>query len=270
MSIAIRDVHQVWSANKPSVRGMSVSIDQAEVMTIDSDAGRLPAIGWIARHPGVAVALLPLLYSLVKVVRVSHFTRSSQLALLRESDALTILAGTVVPLVPTTLLIALAVALESTVRSTTIGTRLRVTASGLLLALVTFLLLALPLNRLLPTIAVIVAFGVLVALVIPDESRTVKVIAVAVLATGIQVVAVDEMWVPTEATIIEGGESSVGYVLSDDGKSVVWLRDDSRTIVRIDRDTITDQWFCRLRPASRSIIELVQDRDPRAEVPACP
>jgi hypothetical protein len=77
-----------------------------------------------------------------------------------------------------------------------------------------------------------------------------------------------EVWLPPEELTVTGAPAFTGYVVEEDGPWTTVLREDTRAVLRLEADELTDRQACELPGAQW--LTLLQLWSPPASLSACP
>lgn len=228
------------------------------------------------RHAAVFISLVPIVIVVLRIARVSNFETTTARGVLESLGLVQIVAGTLLPLVPTALFVgALALSVYAFRERTPIARASRLV--GPLVALFCVALFPWGILALLVAvslIAVAIAWGI-------ARHRSRRFLAsfnlnwflgVGVLLIVGQLFVYGTMWLPAERIHRRGGATTVGYVL-DPG--IVWttvLVDSNRTIRRFPTDSVQRRVVCQLEEADldgeESLLDLLLNRR-REPYPEC-
>ena len=76
------------------------------------------------------------------------------------------------------------------------------------------------------------------------------------------------VWLPRESLSVEDRPAFTGYVVEEEGSWLTVLRDDTRTILRVAADELTDREACET--AGARWLSLPQLWSPPGPLPGCP
>ncbi|HET6774772.1 MAG TPA: hypothetical protein VFH36_15760 [Acidimicrobiales bacterium] len=224
----------------------------------------------------VFVSLVPIVIVVLRVARVSNFETTTARGVLESLSLVQIVAGTLLPLVPTVLFVsALALSVYAFRERTPLARASRVVAP--LVALFCIALFPWGILALLVAVTLVVVaieWGI-------ARHRSTRFLAsfnlnwflaVGVLLIVGQLFVYGTMWLPADRIHRRGGATTVGYVL-DSG--IVWttvLVDSNRTIRRVPTDSIQRRVVCQLKDSDidgeESLLDLMLNRR-RQPYPEC-
>lgn len=214
---------------------------------------------WLKGHPGLVVAISPVVLAILKVMSSSRFVMVTQLEIVAAADPASILIGTTVTLLPS----AVGVLLFSSMlgmRSSALVKRLAVVG----LAFSSAAMLLLPFRtRVVPAV---LSTSIVIAIVwalFRGRSDVEKVALVAV-STLILSASTTGVWLPLEKLSIGASseEALVGYVLHHDGERVSVLIEETRLVEHFDSSQLIDRAPCRQRDIGRSLYQIATRRSP--------
>lgn len=223
--------------------------------------------GAIQEHLGVLVSLLTAATVIAKVWSVAHGDPASIASLISASGALTSVIGALMaglPAMGVAPLVIMAVVLPESIRE---GDALRGPLIGAIAACVVAAAVA-PTPSVLLAVAFLVGMSVISGLVVagrwtwgrvtPREApfllrgsstrRSIGIGVTLALLAGVAWVAgaaSDKPWLPAEDISTSDGDTFTGYVLDEDNGSIVVMRDDDRSVVRISIDRVSGRVMCR-------------------------
>jgi hypothetical protein len=78
-------------------------------------------------------------------------------------------------------------------------------------------------------------------------------------------------WLPAEMVTFSSGQTIVGYVLSDGGSSLTFLRDDNRAVYYYPDSVVTKRQVCRIGPVRQSqpLIAIIPAGTMQSSTPSC-
>ena len=228
------------------------------------------------RHATVFISLAPTVIVVLRIARVSNFETTTARGVLESLGLVQIVAGTLLPLVPTALFVsALALCVYAFRERTPLARASRLVAP--LVALICVALFPWGILALL-----VAATLVIVAIewgIARHRSRRFLasldlnwLLGAGVLLIVGQLFVYGTMWLPAERIHRRGGATTVGYVL-DPG--IVWttvLVESNRTIQRFPTDSVERRVVCQLKDSDidgeESLLDLALDRR-RQPYPEC-
>jgi len=218
-------------------------------------------MGVVLERTGLLLAGLGFALLAVKVTRVSHLNSATSLALLENAGPLDVVIGSFVAHLPLVIFVISAIVMWwvagsfVSLRAASPG---HLGAAGVLL----FALLLLPW----PFLLVLLVVGTFrfqrsrsIDAVVDTAAARRKRRGYIVLASAAAIVLIADssMWLPPE--ILETSEGSVvGYALSEPSNSGAWivvLTDDTREIVHLRQNEVSERHACRLAGESRLELE---------------
>jgi hypothetical protein len=228
------------------------------------------------RHATVFISLVPIVIVILRIARVSNFESTTARGVLESLSLVQIVAGRLLPLVPTALFIsALALSVFAFRERTPLARASRVVAP--LVALLCVVLFPWGILALLVAVTLVVV-AIEWALARHRSTRFLAsfslnwFVAVGVLLIVGQLFVYGTMWLPAERIHRRGGATTVGYVL-DSG--IVWttvLVDSNRTIRRFPTDSVQRRVVCQLKDSDidgeESLLDLLLNRR-RQQYPQC-
>jgi hypothetical protein len=228
------------------------------------------------RHATVFISLVPIVIVVLRIARVSNFETTTARGVLESLSLVQIVAGTLLPLVPTALFIsALALSVYAFRERTPLARASRLVAP--LVALICVALFPWGILALL-----VAATLVIVAIewgIARHRSRRFLasfnlnwLLGAGVLLIVGQLFVYGTMWLPAERIHRRGGAPTVGYVLDPGFVWTTVLVESNRTIQRFRTDSVQRRVVCQLKDSDidgeESLLDLVLDRR-RQPYPEC-
>ena len=228
------------------------------------------------RHATMFISLVPIVIVVLRIARVSNFDTTTARGVLESLGLVQIVAGTLLPLVPTALFVsALALSVYAFRERTPLARASRLVAP--LAAL--FCVALFPWGILALLVAVTLVVVAIEWGVARHRSRRFLasfdlswLLGVGVLLIVGQLFVYGTMWLPAERIHRGGGATTVGYVL-DPG--IVWttvLVDSNRTVRRFPTDSVQRRVVCQLNDSDidgeESLLDLLRNRS-RQPYPEC-
>jgi hypothetical protein len=226
------------------------------------------------RHAGVFITLVPIVIVVLRIARVSNFETTTARGILESLGLVQVVAGTLLPLVPTALFAsALTLSVYAFRERTPLARASRVVAP--LVALICVVLL--PWGIVVLLVAATVVVVAIEWRIARHRSRRLFTsfnlnwfLGVAVLLIVGQLFVYGTMWLPAERIHRRDGPPTVGYVLD---AGFVWttvLVESDRTIRRFRTDALERRVVCQLNrdiDGGESLLDLAlgRRRDPYPE-----
>lgn len=220
-------------------------------------AGLQQIYNWLKDHPAITLALAPGLLGFVKITTAARFILSSQLAIASKSDALDILTGTLVTLVPGVAALMMVGSILAFRSSDALAKNfgfLGIVMSGFVLAYIPIV------NRLLPAAVALGAVAGVVQILFGQRDRIERALATLCLMLLVST-ATTGVWLPVEVIQRSDGETIVGFVLDERADPVPVLVNQDRTVLLVPKSEINTRNLCRTRDLSRSLADVVLRRD---------
>jgi hypothetical protein len=253
-------------------------------LTVDHERERSRGTGgtpiqvapFVRRNAAVLIPVVPIVIVVLRIARVSNFDATTARGVLESAGLVQVIAGTLLPLVPTALFVsAVALSVYAFRERTALARMSRVLAPPVAI----FCLVLFPWGIL----ALLVA-GVLVVLAIEwrlARRRSRRVFAsfdsnwflgAAALLVAAQILIYGTMWLPPERIETRRGTAAVGYVLD---AGFVWtsvLVEETRSIRRFRTESLQSRTVCQVEGADidgeDSLVDLVTGRR-RPKYPEC-
>lgn len=228
------------------------------------------------RHAAVLIPVVPIVIVVLRIARVSNFDATTARGVLESAGLVQVIAGTLLPLVPTALFVgAVALSVYAFRERTALARVSRFIAP--LVAIVCLVLLPWGI------LALLVA-GILAVLAVEwrfARRRSRRMLAsfdsnwflgAAVLLVAAQILVYGTMWLPAERIERRQGATTVGYVLD---AGFVWtsvLVEDTRAIRRFRTDSLRSRTVCQVKEADidgeESLIDVITGRR-KPQYPDC-
>lgn len=252
-----------------------MTVDHDRETRRGADEARIEVPPLFQRHATVFISLVPIIIVVLRIARVSNFETTTARGVLESLGLVQIVAGTLLPLVPTALFLgALALSVYAFRERTPLARASRL--AGPLIAL--FCVVLFPWGVLALLVAVTLVVVAIQSGIARHRSRRFLAsfdlswfVGVGVLLIVGQLFVYGTMWLPAERIHRRGGTTTVGYVL-DPG--IVWttvLVDSDRNIRRIPTDSVQRRVVCQLESdidGEESLLDLLVDRR-RQPYPDC-
>jgi hypothetical protein len=231
---------------------------------------------FVQRHAAVLIPLVPIVIVVLRIARVSNFDATTARGVLESSGLVQVIAGTLLPLVPTALFLgALALSVYAFRERTPLARMSRVLAPPVAI----FCVVLFPWG-----ILVLLVAGALVVLAIEwqlarrrsrrvfgsiDSNWLLGAGALLVLA---QIFIYGTMWLPAERVETRQGATTVGYVIESDFVWTSVLLEESRSIRRFRTESVRSRTVCQVEESDidgeSSLVDLLTDRR-RPKYPEC-
>jgi hypothetical protein len=253
-----------------------LTVDHEPATRRDVAAAPIEVPRFFQRHATVFISLVPIVIVILRIARVSNFETTTARGVLESLSLVQIVAGTLLPLVPTALFIsALALSVYAIRERTPLARASRLVAP--LVALICVALFPWGILALLVAVTLVVV-AIEWRLARHRSTRFLAsfnlnwFLAVGVLLIVGQLFVYGTMWLPAERIHRRGGATTVGYVL-DSG--IVWttvLVDANRTIRRLPTESVERRVVCQLKNSDidgeESLLDLLLNRH-RQPYPEC-
>jgi hypothetical protein len=230
---------------------------------------------FVQRHAAVLIPLVPIVIVVLRIARVSNFDATTARGVLESAGLVQVIAGTLLPLVPTALFVgAVAMSVYAFRERTPLARMSRVLAP----AVAIFCLVLFPWG-----ILVLLVAGVLVVLAIEwrlarrrsrrafasfDSNWFLGAAALLVLA---QIFIYGTMWLPAERVETRRG-ATVGYVLESDFVWTSVLVQETRFIRRFRTESVQSRTVCQVEGSDidgeGSLVDLLTGQR-RPKYPEC-
>jgi hypothetical protein len=231
---------------------------------------------FVQRHAAVLIPVVPIVIVVLRIARVSNFDATTARGVLESAGLVQVIAGTLLPLVPTALFVgAVALSVYAFRERTALARMSRVLAPPVAI----FCLVLFPWG-----ILVLLAAGFLIVLAIEwllarRRSRRVFTsfdanwfLGAGALLVAAQILIYGTMWVPAERIETRQGTTTVGYVVES---GFVWtsvLVDETRSIRRFRTESVRSRTVCQVEESDidgeESLVDLVTGRR-RPKYPDC-
>ncbi len=222
----------------------------------DREEVRPPTVGsgLLREHLGIAVAGVALATVLLKLVSVSHGNLSTAGAILESQGSGELVLAALLAGMGGLVFVAMVWSIPHFGEALREGDDLQVPIANLIVTIV-MLLAFVPYERLY-FVGLYLTFWTVSSLVwvwrkgksehARGRESVILVGAMTVVITWLVVAGSGRLWLPAEVFTLAGGEEVVGYALSDSDGSVVVVREDDRSLIRLDLDELSSRSYCRV------------------------